>query len=307
LAAATAAIAAALEASDAARVTRASLEQASAPQFSGFASQLEAIDADFVTIAAASAPIAAEDARIAAKGATIGGSRCGARRASSSDRRSRRSEGRRARGDRGGRSHDWGQSARRGRRWSRVTARSMWRLRRSARVALPSAHRAPSIEARSAAIVEAIAAKFGICGALASSFEALVRPSEAQRGRRAKLAVIRGSRGDGSGSIGGDRRAMWVPREALGGHRAALDAGSVARRRGRGAIGALREALAMAEPRPPASRAPLACVTPDLALRTSAMTTLHGGCHCGSIKIEFETSAAPGARGWTPVTVQVVA
>jgi hypothetical protein len=177
-------IAAAVAASDAAGVTRASLGQASDPQFSGFASQLEAIDAIGVTIAAERVPMAAEEARIAAIGATFGGHRHDDRRASASDRRRQRSDRRGTHVDRGRRSHDWGQSARRARRLSQVAARSTWRLRRSARAERQSARRAPTIEARSAAIVEAIAAQFGICGALASSFEAIVGPSEAQRARR---------------------------------------------------------------------------------------------------------------------------
>ena len=276
------AIAAALEAIDAVRATRAPLGQASDPQFSGFASQLEAIDAIGVTIAAEGVPIAAQEARIAANRATIGGARRGDRRASRSDRRSPSNYRRGTRGDRGRRCDDRGQSVRRGKRMSQAAARSSWRLRRSARVERQSTRRAPTIEARSAAILETIAAQSGICGALASFFEAPVRPSEAQRTRRGKLAVICGSRGAGSGSIGCERRAPWGLSEPRAGERAALEAISVAPRRGRGVIGVPREALATRErafathdcaqaPRHTVQTEP-APITARYAARTSSVT-----------------------------------
>ena len=39
----------------------------------------------------------------------------------------------------------------------------------------------------------------------------------------------------------------------------------------------------------------LACLTSGLALRTSFMNTLRGGCHCDNIRVGFETALAPGA------------
>ena len=166
-------------------VTKDSRRLPGAPQISGFSSQLEAIDASGEAIASLGSPIVAEDAPIEAMGATIGGGRRAERRPARGDCDVRSDERRGGCGDRHGRSHDWGLSARRavqiGMPSRAIGGGDCWKLMAKASLDVPITQK---IGARRAAIASSCEEKPGIVAR-----QAVRARRWAERARRREIAA----------------------------------------------------------------------------------------------------------------------